>query len=220
MDNRAMDYLFQDEAGEFGRVICGVDEVGRGPLAGPVVAAAVILDPKRPIEGIRDSKKLTPRKREALDVEIREKALAWSIGEASVQEIDELNILQATMLAMKRAIMGLQVEPDMVLVDGNRVPQIPYRCEAIVKGDDTVQEIGAASILAKVYRDNLMKIYDSVYPKYGFVNHAGYGTPVHLKALEKYGPCPIHRTSFEPVRKVLKRKVRKADRAARKANGL
>lgn len=207
------DYLFDDIEGE---LVCGVDEAGRGPLAGPVVAAAVILDPDHPIEGLRDSKKLSPKKREALAAEIREHALAWYIAEGSVEEIDRINILQATMQTMKRAVEGLKIRPDMVLIDGNRIPQMPYRCEAIVGGDDKVPEISAASILAKTYRDALMTILGRMHPEYGFEHHSGYCTAEHMKALDKYGPCQAHRMTFAPVAKVAKRFERKADRAKRK----
>lgn len=180
--------------------VAGVDEAGRGPLAGNVVAAAVILDPSRPIEGLNDSKKLTAKKREALELLIKERALAWAIGEASVQEIDELNILQATMLAMRRAVEGLAVMPDFVQVDGNRVPPLTVPAEAIVKGDAKVAAISAASILAKTHRDAQMKSAAEQYPGYGFEQHMGYGTAQHLLAIEQFGVLPIHRRSFEPIR--------------------
>lgn len=208
-----MSYLFGPDGDE---IVCGVDEVGRGPLAGPVVAAAVILDPNKPIEGLRDSKKLTAKKRESLSVLIRERALAWAIAEGTVAEIDTLNILQATLLTMSRAVEQLQVKPMLVLVDGNRLPTLPYRCEPVVGGDDKVQEISAASIIAKTYRDALMRIMAETYPKYGFEKHAGYGTEYHLKMLAKWGPCPIHRLSFAPVAEVAKRFERKKDREKRK----
>ncbi|MBQ8829614.1 MAG: ribonuclease HII [Burkholderiaceae bacterium] len=211
------DYLFEEIVGD---LICGVDEVGRGPLAGPVVAAAVILDPRHPIEGLRDSKKLSPKKREILSQEIRQHALAWYIAEGSVEEIDRINILQSTLLTMKRAVEGLTIKPDMVLVDGNRLPQIAYRCEAIVGGDDKIPAISAASILAKTYRDNLMEILGHMYPHYGFERHAGYGTAEHLKALKKWGPCPCHRLTFAPVAEVDKRLSRKADREKRRGINL
>lgn len=184
-------------------LIAGVDEVGRGPLAGAVVTAAVILDPARPIEGLNDSKKLSAKRREQLALEIREKALYWSLGRAEVEEIDSINILQATFLAMQRALEGLNVQPDLVKIDGNRCPELPYNMEAIVGGDATVAEISAASILAKVERDNEMVAMDERYPQYGFAKHKGYGTAVHLDALRKHGVCPIHRRSFAPVRKLL-----------------
>ena len=177
----------------------GVDEVGRGPLAGPVVAAAVILDPNNPIEGLADSKKLTARKREALEPLIKERALAWCVAEASVEEIDEINILQATMLAMQRAVAGLQVQPEFVQVDGNRIPKLPMMAEAIVKGDAKVQAISAASILAKTHRDAYMMEQAKKYPGYGFENHMGYGTAEHIKAVETLGVLPIHRKTFKPI---------------------
>lgn len=208
------DYLFENEEKE-AQIICGVDEVGRGCLAGPVVAAAVILDPNHPIEGLRDSKKLSPKKREELAEEIKQYALAWSIAEGSVQEIDQINILQSTLATMKRAVESLSVEPEMVLVDGNKLPHIAYRCEAIVKGDDLIPAISAASIIAKTYRDRLMTILGETFPKYGFAQHVGYGTPEHLKMLDKYGPCPCHRMTFAPVAKAAKKMVCKNDRKKR-----
>lgn len=183
------------------QLVAGVDEVGRGPLCGPVVTAAVILDPLRPIAGLNDSKKLTEKKREALCVEIQEKALAWCIARADVDEIDRLNILQATMLAMQRAVAGLAIQPDLVLIDGNRCPQLPMAAEAIVQGDGLVAEISAASILAKVSRDREMAVLDAQYPGYGIAKHKGYPTPAHLKALQELGPTPIYRRSFAPVRR-------------------
>ncbi len=183
------------------QLVAGVDEVGRGPLCGPVVTAAVILDPLRPIAGLNDSKKLTEKKREALCVEIQEKALAWCIARADVDEIDRLNILQATMLAMQRAVAGLAIQPDLVLIDGNRCPQLPMAAEAIVQGDGLVAEISAASILAKVSRDREMAILDAQYPGYEIAKHKGYPTPAHLKALQELGPTPIYRRSFAPVRR-------------------
>lgn len=184
-------------------LVAGVDEAGRGPLAGPVVAAAVILDDLRPIAGLADSKKLTAARREALFDEIRAKALCCSIAEASVEEIDELNILQATMLAMRRAVMGLRLKPVLVLVDGNRIPVLDMQAEAIIKGDALVQAISAASILAKVHRDRWCQRLDAQYPQYGFAGHKGYGTPAHLSALQAHGACPEHRRSFSPVAQVL-----------------
>lgn len=181
----------------------GVDEAGRGPLAGPVVAAAVILDELRPIAGLADSKKLSAARREKLFDEIRAKALCCSIAEASVEEIDRLNILQATMLAMKRAVEGLRLKPHKMLVDGNRLPSMNILAEAIVKGDALVPAISAASILAKVYRDRWCFQYDLEYPQYGFAAHKGYGTAAHLAALKAHGACPQHRKSFAPVAKVL-----------------
>jgi ribonuclease HII len=180
----------------------GVDEAGRGPLAGPVVAAAVILNPAAPVPGLADSKKLSPRRRQQLAVAIRQQAIAWAIGEASVAEIDEINILQATLLAMRRAVAGLGTVPERVLVDGNRLPEpLPCPAEAIVKGDLTVTCIGAASILAKTHRDAIMVALDARYPEYGFACHKGYGTPQHLAAFERHGVTPEHRRSFAPVRR-------------------
>jgi len=179
---------------------CGVDEAGRGPLAGPVVAAAVILDPARPIAGLADSKKLSAARREKLAVEIRAKALVWAVAEAGVAEIDAVNILQATLLAMQRAVAGLQVSPTEVLVDGNRCPVLAYPCRAIIGGDATVAEISAASILAKTVRDAGLLALHARYPLYGFDRHKGYGTAAHLAALREHGPCPEHRMSFAPVR--------------------
>lgn len=183
--------------------VAGVDEVGRGPLAGPVVAAAVILDPQHPIDGLRDSKRLTPARREALAGLVRERALAWSLGRAEVDEIDRLNILQATLLAMGRAVAGLAVTPTHVLVDGNRCPDLPMPCRAVVKGDDRVPAIAAAAILAKVVRDAEMAELDARHPGYGFATHKGYPTREHLAALARLGPSPVHRRSFAPVRRAL-----------------
>ena len=185
-------------------LVAGVDEAGRGPLAGPVVAAAVILDELKPISGLADSKKLTALRREKLFDEIRAKALCCSIAEASVEEIDRLNILQATLLAMRRAVEGLRLKPTMVLVDGNRLPVLEMRAEAIVKGDSLVPAISAASILAKVYRDRWCADYHQQYPQYGFAGHKGYGTAEHLSALREHGACPQHRKTFSPVAAVLK----------------
>jgi len=184
--------------------VAGVDEAGRGPLAGPVVAAAVILDELNPIKGLADSKKLTALRREKLYDEIRAKALCCSIAEASVEEIDRLNILQATLLAMRRAVEGLRLKPAKVLVDGNRLPVLDVLAEAIVKGDATVPAISAASILAKVYRDRWCAEYDREFPQYGFAAHKGYGTAEHLAALRAHGACPQHRKSFAPVAEVLR----------------
>ena len=192
------------EALRFEGLLAGVDEAGRGPLAGPVCAAAVILDPKRPIEGLADSKKLSAKKREALAPLIRERALAWAIAWAEPEEIDRVNILRATMNAMRRAVEGLQVAPDCVWVDGNRLPDLPYPAEAIVKGDAKVPAISAASILAKTARDAKMREYAEQYPEYGFARHAGYGTKEHVAALEQFGPTPIHRKTFEPVKSLLR----------------
>ena len=188
-----------------GLLIAGVDEVGRGPLAGPVVAAAVILDPARPITGLMDSKKLSEKRREALSLEIREKALAWAIARAEVEEIDDINILQASLLAMRRAVLQLSITPQHVLVDGNRCPRLPYPAEAIVRGDDSVPAISAASIIAKVARDTEMVEMEQRYPGYGFEGHKGYPTKLHMQALESLGVCPIHRRSFGPVKKCLAR---------------
>lgn len=185
------------------RGLCGVDEAGRGPLAGPVVAAAVMLNPKRRIKGLRDSKKLTPAAREGLAIEIREYALAWCVAEASVAEIGQLNILHATMLAMQRAVAGLSLPPDDVWVDGNRCPNWSWRSRAVVQGDDKVAAIAAASILAKTARDELMRRLHDDYPVYGFAQHKGYGTAEHLAALKSHGPCLHHRREFAPVKLAL-----------------
>ena len=184
-------------------LIAGVDEAGRGPLAGPVVAAAVILDDLHPIPGLADSKKLTALKRERLFDQIRAKALCCSIAEATVEEIDELNILQATLLAMQRAVNGLRLKPNKVLVDGNQLPVLDVLAEAIVKGDSKVQAISAASILAKVHRDRLCLSMHAQYPEYSFHLHKGYGTAAHLAALQEFGASPWHRKSFSPVAQVL-----------------
>lgn len=186
-----------------GLLLAGTDEVGRGPLAGDVVAAAVILDEKRPIEGLNDSKKLTEKKREYLFEVIREQSLSYCIARASVAEIDELNILHASLLAMKRAVEGLHTQPEYVLVDGNRLPQWHYQAETVVKGDSRVAAIAAASILAKVTRDREMQAFDKTYPGYGFAKHKGYPTKLHMQALERLGPTGIHRQSFAPVKKQL-----------------
>ena len=183
-------------------LVAGVDEAGRGPLAGPVVAAAVILDDQQPIKGLNDSKKLTPATRDRLFDEIRAKALCLCIAEATVEEIDQINILQATMLAMKRAVEGLRLKPAQVLVDGNRLPVLKVPAEAIVKGDAKVTAIAAASILAKVHRDRLCQQLHERYPLYGFDGHKGYGTAEHLAALREHGASPWHRRSFAPVREV------------------
>ncbi|MBS0469336.1 MAG: ribonuclease HII [Proteobacteria bacterium] len=184
-------------------LVAGVDEAGRGPLAGPVVAAAVILDELQPIAGLADSKALSPRRRERLFDEIRAKALCCSIAEASVEEIDRLNILQATLLAMRRAVQGLRLKPTLALVDGNRLPQLDMPAEAIVKGDARVAAISAASILAKVTRDRWCAELHGQYPQYGFAGHKGYGTAEHLAALQTHGACPQHRRSFAPVARAL-----------------
>lgn len=184
-------------------LIAGVDEVGRGPLVGAVVTAAVILDPANPIEGLTDSKKLTEKKRNALYDEIKEKALCWAIGRAEPEEIDELNILWATMKAMERAVAGLSITPDMVLIDGNRCPKLPMASQAVIKGDSLVQEISAASILAKVTRDREMEELDKLYPDYGFAKHKGYPTIFHMEKLALLGATPYHRKSFAPVKRAL-----------------
>ena len=185
------------------RLVAGVDEVGRGPLAGDVVAAAVILGERVPL-GIADSKKLSPLRREALSKEIKEQALAWSIGRASVQEIDALNILEAALLAMKRAVEGLTVEPQLVLVDGNRLPRWTYEARPIIGGDALEPAIGAASILAKVQRDGELTMLDEQFPEYGFAKHKGYPTREHLQALATHGVLDVHRRSFGPVKRLLK----------------
>ncbi|EGR1586400.1 ribonuclease HII [Vibrio parahaemolyticus] len=185
------------------QLIAGVDEVGRGPLVGDVVTAAVILDPNNPIEGLNDSKKLSEKKRLALLPEIKEKALAWAVGRCSPEEIDELNILQATMVAMQRAIAGLKVQPDLVLIDGNRCPELSMDSQAVVKGDLRVAEISAASIIAKVVRDQEMEELDKQYPQFGFAKHKGYPTKAHFEAIEQHGVISEHRKSFKPVKKAL-----------------
>jgi ribonuclease HII len=185
------------------KLIAGVDEVGRGPLVGAVVTAAVILDPQKPIIGLTDSKKLSEKKRLALAEEIKEKALCWSLGRAEPEEIDSLNILHATMLAMQRAVEGLSITPDFVLVDGNRVPNLSMPAQALVKGDALVQEISAASILAKVTRDLEMAELDKQFPEYGFAKHKGYPTALHFEKLSQYGATPFHRKSFAPVARCL-----------------
>ncbi len=187
------------------KLIAGVDEAGRGPLAGPVVAAAVILDPMRPIVGLADSKTLSETKRESLAKTIREAALSWSIAEASVEEIDTLNILQATLLAMQRAINGLSIYPDEVLIDGNRLPALAMPAQAIVKGDSKVQAISAASILAKVERDRMMLDYQQRYPDFSFHLHKGYGTKQHIAEIEQFGILPVHRLTFNPVKAMLRK---------------
>lgn len=184
-------------------VIAGVDEAGRGPWVGPVVAAAVILDPLRPIEGLADSKKLSEKRRELLELDIKDRAIAYCVQEATIQEIDELNILNATLLAMRRAVLGLSIEPQVVLVDGNRPPQLPMRTQTLVGGDDYVPAIQAASILAKVHRDRWCHEMDKVYPGYGFAAHKGYGTAQHQRALLELGVTPWHRRTFAPVAKLL-----------------
>lgn len=185
-------------------LICGVDEAGRGPWAGPVTAAAVILNPAQPILGLTDSKKISEKKRFALEPEIKAKAAFWCVAHAEPDEIDQLNIREATFLAMTRAIAGLGVTPTSIIIDGNALPRdLPAPAEAIIKGDLTEPAISAASILAKTKRDRLMVAFANTYPGYGFAGHKGYGTAAHSEALQKLGPCPIHRTSFAPVRKAM-----------------
>jgi ribonuclease HII len=193
-------FAFDDYAGE---TICGVDEAGRGPLAGPVFAAAVILDPARPIMGLRDSKKLSESSRDALALEIKDRAIAWAIAECSEDEIDQLNILQASMLAMRRAVETLKTIPTLALIDGNRCPVMTIRSEAIVKGDDKVPAISAASILAKTARDAALLVLHAQYPNYAFDQHKGYPTPLHLERLRLHGVSPVHRKSYAPVRALL-----------------
>jgi len=194
----------QEEFGSVWELAAGTDEAGRGPLAGDVVAAAVILDPQNPVSGLRDSKKLSARRRELLFDEILHKAKAAAVARASVEEIDRINILQASLLAMQRAVDALGISPPFVFVDGNRCPAWSYSSRAVVKGDSLVPAIAAASILAKVTRDREMLELDAVYPGYGFAQHKGYPTPVHLEALRKLGPCPEHRRSYAPVADLLK----------------
>lgn len=189
-------YAFDSEKRQSYPVLCGVDEAGRGPLAGDVYAAAVILDPDVVIEGINDSKKLSEKKRELIFEEICQKAKAYCIATASVAEIEEINILNAAMLAMKRAVEGLDIQPDYVLVDGNRLPDLTYPCEAVIKGDANSASIAAASILAKVARDRNLRELDEMYPEYGFSKHKGYGTKAHYEAILEHGPSPVHRMSF------------------------
>lgn len=186
-----------------GEIICGVDEAGRGPLAGPVFAAAVILDPARPITGMRDSKKLTAERRELLAEQIKANALSWAIAECSEAEIDTLNILQATMLAMRRAVEGLNTTPTLALIDGNRCPVLSIRSEAIIKGDDKVQAISAASILAKTARDAALQVLHEQYPHYAFDQHKGYPTALHMERLRLHGVSPVHRKSYAPVKALL-----------------
>jgi len=192
--------LFENASG----LVAGVDEAGRGPLAGPVVAAAVILDPACPVEGVKDSKALTEVRRESLSRAVRSQALAWSIAWADAAEIDTVNILEATHLAMRRAILGLRVRPAFVEIDGNRVPNLVFNGEqidamAVVGGDAQIPAIGAASIIAKVFRDRMMMRMDRIYPDYGFARHKGYGTAQHMQSIERFGPCPLHRRSFRPI---------------------
>lgn len=200
MNIHAANLFLFDHAGQ---IICGVDEAGRGPLAGPVFAAAVILDPAKPISGLRDSKKLSEARRDALAMQIKSDALAWSIAECSEAEIDTLNILQATMLAMRRAMEGLHVVPTLALIDGNRCPVSAIRSEAIIKGDDKVPAISAASILAKTARDAALGVLHRQYPHYAFDRHKGYPTALHLERLRAHGVSPVHRKSYAPVRALL-----------------
>lgn len=195
--------LFDFTVAYANELVCGVDEAGRGPLAGPVFAAAVILNPARPIDGLRDSKKLSEARRDQLAVEIKHHALAWSIAQCSEEEIDQLNILQASMLAMRRAIEGLTMQPTLALIDGNRCPVMPVRSEAIIKGDDKVQSISAASILAKTARDLALHALHQQYPVYAFDRHKGYPTVLHLERLQMHGVSPVHRKSYAPVRALL-----------------
>ena len=188
-------------------LVAGVDEAGRGPLAGPVVAGAVILDPENPIAGLKDSKRLTALRRDVLYAEIREKALAWAVGRAEVEEIDRINILQATMLAMQRAVAALQPAAEHALIDGNRCPDLACPAQAIVKGDSRVAAISAASIMAKVTRDREMLLLDIRYPGYGLAQHKGYPSKAHIQALESLGVSPVHRRSYAPVRRVIEKQV-------------
>jgi len=185
-------------------LVCGVDEAGRGPLAGPVFAAAVVLEDPPPVQGLADSKKLTAKRREALASEIRDRALCWAVASASVEEIDELNILQASLLAMRRAVMALRVRPESIVVDGLYVPKVDMPARAIVQGDAQVAAISAASILAKTARDAQMLELHAIYPEYSFDRHKGYGTALHIAALRRLGPTPAHRRSFAPVRELIK----------------
>jgi ribonuclease HII len=197
LENKIDWFAYERAAEEKGyQFICGIDEAGRGPLAGPVFAAAVILPRDMLIEGVNDSKKLSEKKREELFDVIREKAISYSVGFATETEIDTINILQATFLAMKRACDGLSVKPDYALVDGNRMPWLDVETQTIIKGDSLSQSIAAASILAKVSRDRLMAEIDQIYPEYQFAKHKGYGTALHIEMLKKYGPCPVHRKTF------------------------
>ena len=185
-------------------LICGVDEAGRGPWAGPVIAAAVILDPNAPISGLTDSKKISEKRRFTIEPEIKDKAAYWCVAHAEPNEIDTLNIREATFLAMQRAIAGLRIAPARILIDGNALPKdLPAPAEAIIKGDLKEPAISAASILAKTERDRLMVEFDAAYPEFGFAGHKGYGTAAHAEALQRFGPCPIHRTSFAPVRRAM-----------------
>lgn len=195
--------LFNEDYASGVTLFCGADEAGRGPIAGPVFAAAVILDPDRPIAGLKDSKKLSEHRRDELAVEIKQYARAWAIAQCSIQEIDELNILHASMLAMKRAIESLPIKPELALIDGNRCPKLAIAAKAIVKGDDKVPAISAASILAKTARDAVMLDLHRQYPEYGFDRHKGYPTAFHLEQLSIHGVSPVHRKTYAPVRKIL-----------------
>ena len=188
-------------------LVCGVDETGRGSAISGVWVSACILDPNNPIEGLRDSKKLSAKKREELAEEIKQKALSWSIEVATLEEVETLNVLNGTLLAMKRAVEGLHIKPDKVLVDGNKLPNIDIPAEAIVKGDDLIPAISAASILAKVERDKVIKELHNIYPQYGFDKHKGYLTKDHMRALEENGPCDIHRKTYAPIRKLLEKQM-------------
>lgn len=199
-----MNYRIVSEIKDFEKgYIAGVDEVGRGPLVGEVVTAAVILDPQRPLVGLADSKQLSAKQRQILEPQIKQQAICWSIASASVAEIDQYNILQATLLAMRRAVMALSIPPDFVLVDGNQMPDLPMPAQTVVKGDQQIPAISAAAILAKVARDAQMLALDQRYPHYGFAQHKGYPTKMHLQALQQYGVTEFHRTSFKPVAQVL-----------------
>lgn len=209
MKQRDLQQLGMDFA-PFGGLVAGVDEVGRGPLAGAVVAAAVILDPARPIAGLADSKVLSETQRVALDDEIRAKALAFALGRAEVEEIDAINILQASLLAMRRAVLALPVAPEFAYVDGNQHPRLPCPAEVVIKGDAKIPAISAASIIAKVARDREMTDWDARYPGYGFASHKGYGTAAHLAAIARLGVTPLHRRSFAPVRLALEGSIESA----------
>lgn len=195
--------LFDDEISYSVSLMCGVDEAGRGPLAGAVFAAAVILDPARPIAGLRDSKKLSEARRDQLAIEIKKYALSWCIAQASEKEVDQLNILQATMLAMQRAVQGLSITPELALIDGNRCPVLKIASHAIIKGDDKVEAISAASILAKTARDADLMVLHGLYPQYAFDQHKGYPTALHLERLRLHGISPVHRLTYAPVRAIL-----------------
>lgn len=188
-------------------IVCGVDETGRGSAISGVWVAACILDPNNPIEGLRDSKKLTAKRREELAEEIKSKALSWNINIATLEEVETLNVLNATLLGMKRAVEGLHIKPSKVFVDGNRLPNLDIPAEAIVGGDDLIPAISAASIIAKVERDKVIKELHKLYPQYGFDKHKGYLTKAHMAALQEYGPCPIHRKTYGPIRELLKKQL-------------